>query len=212
MTYPSSEPDEAERVHCNALSNQHSNWGPGKPPAASYIIAHVSQGQAEMMPNNSIAWLADTGCEGVSGITSLKNILQNIQPTYARFDFGGTLHIALETGDLPLGNNQYIRNIHILPNLPQNYNILSPSIIKRGRETHDLVFTRSEEDDSINTAGTKVNNTEFNTFVKNKSLSYIVIPIMVEGHNLTQKDTAPEPPVKDKLSNSVYQVLEKMKH
>lgn len=84
--------------------------------------------------------------------------------------------MSIEMGDLPLGNDQVIRDINILPNLNPLHNIISPVAIRRHKKGYDLMWTR-KDDDSIETAGTRKRPEEFQVIEEN-SLNYIVVPVI----------------------------------
>lgn len=192
--------ENAEQVHGHPvtggvydLSKQTRGAGAGEPekansekvhdephdPSKSLLVSSVpifriSHIQRQDTNANTVPWLIDTGCEGVTGVTSLKNLLVNIKPAHALFQFGNTNHEALETGDLPLGNGQYIHDIHILPNISKYHNIISPMFTMK-RDYNGLELERNKKDEVIK-AGTKLYPGEFKTAVRNESLTFILIP------------------------------------
>lgn len=187
--------DNDEQVHGHPVtggvydfSNQSRGVGVGKfeqvhdephdpskiPPVSSVPMFEINHIQLNETEVNKVPWLIDTGCEGVTGVTSLRNLLVNIKPAHALFKFGDTKHKAIETGDLPLGNGQFIHDIHILPNISKYHNIISPLFTMK-REYNGLEITMNKRGAVIE-AGTILHPGEFKTAVRNESLTFILIP------------------------------------
>lgn len=144
-----------------------------KPESLRYLIVH----NYEFSEYPGIAWLMDTGCEGIAGVTSRREVLVNIRRGLAFVHFGTTRHTATEVGDISLGNGEFVRGIYVLPFLNPNVNILNPTRISIARRS-DLVWTRDKVD-RIEKAGTKKIPEQFTVLIKS-TLSYIVLPILKE--------------------------------
>lgn len=136
----------------------------------------------ELITTKGIPWLLGSGVETISGITSIRSALVNIRPVDQKISFQGQIHHAKEAGDLPLGDGEFIRDVHVLPNLWPELNILSSMLIKRQSDTHDFWFMR-DGFEMVATAGTHNHPEKFEVLHKN-TLSYVVIPVPSD-ENLT---------------------------
>lgn len=135
-----------------------------------------------LITTKGIPWLLGNGVESISGVTSIKSALVNIRPVDQKIDFFGEIHHAQEAGDLPLGDGEFIRNVHILPNLSPELNVLSSALLKQQSDTHNFWFMRDEYE-KVDTAGTHSQPEKFEVFHKG-TLCYALIPVPSD-ENLT---------------------------
>lgn len=161
-------------------------------PYAVAAIARPSVDEEYLEKAQGIAWLMDTVCEVIAGATSHRQFLVNIRPAAATISFGGIFHESTEQGDIPLGNNEFVRGVYILPQLSPFVNILNPTKIILTKK-RDLIWRRDRRE-LITTAGTKKFPYQFRVITKS-TLSYIVLPVLRDPrfnlHSLRQQMTHP---------------------
>lgn len=101
-----------------------------KPVSLRYLIFL----DREFSEYPGIAWLMDTGCERIAGVTDQSTKSPGEHPMRLSYRqrgpatviFGTTRHTASEMGDIPLGNGEFVRGIYVLPFLNRNINFSSP--------------------------------------------------------------------------------------
>lgn len=131
-----------------------------------------------------IPWLMGNGVESIPGVTSIKAALVNIRAVDQKIDLFGEIHHAQKAGDLPLGDGEFIHNVHLLPNLSPELSILSSTVLLQQSDTHDFCFARNNYF-GVDTAGTHSEPEKFEVLDKG-SLNYVLIPVPSD-ENLTVK-------------------------